>query len=310
MSVIENRLRKRLRHLKKWAKREEVEAFRLYDRDIPEYPFIIDIYQNHILLYDRRSQEIDAKKSQNQEELILALEEIFETDRDDIIFKSREVQKGENQYEKIHNTKSSLVIQEKQANVLVNLIDYLDTGLFLDHRPLRQIIYQDCLKIVSPKVLNLFSYTCSIGLFAALGNAQTVNVDLSNTYLEWGKKNYELNNIEINQHKFVRSDVQKYLANEKNAYDIIILDPPTFSNSKSMEYTFDVQKLAKVFIDLCLNRLKPNGVLYFSNNKRDFKWDKAWENNLTVEDITIQSIPEDFQDKKIHKLYKIKKLIK
>lgn len=304
MSEILNRLKKRAKHLKKWAKREQIECYRLYNRDIPEYPYLIDIYKDNVILYDRGN-EIDQEKEDHFENTLDALKEIFEIGLSSIYVKSRSRQKGDNQYKKVDKKEETIIVQEKQAKFHINLSDYLDSGLFLDHRPLRQIVFQES---KNKSVLNLFSYTCSMGVFAALSGAHTTNVDLSTTYLDWGIKNYELNELPAGEHLFVKTDVKTFLEEDENTYDLIILDPPTFSNSKSMDYTFDIQKLAGEFVSLSVQRLSPNGKLYFSTNKRDFKWDPNWEEGFKVRDLSNQSIPEDFRDQKIHKLFLIEKI--
>lgn len=305
MTEILNRLRKKAKHLRKWSKREATEAYRVYDRDIPDYPYQIDVYADCVVLYDRSNLSIDEEKTEHFDHTLEALQEVFQINLSHIFVKSRLKQKGDDQYKKMGNKAHELIVKEDIAKFKVNLSDYLDTGLFLDHRPLRKKVYQEA---QHKQMLNLFSYTCSIGVCAALAGAETTNVDLSNTYLEWGMENYRLNEINPGEHRFVKADVKIFLEEDENKYDLIVLDPPTFSNSKSMDYTFDIQKLAGEFIHLCINRLNDDGVLYFSTNKRDFKWDTSWETNLSVKDISLESIPEDYRDKKIHKLYRIQKI--
>jgi 23S rRNA (cytosine1962-C5)-methyltransferase/23S rRNA (guanine2445-N2)-methyltransferase / 23S rRNA (guanine2069-N7)-methyltransferase len=190
------------------------------------------------------------------------------------------------------------------------LWDYLDTGLFLDHRPIR---YQFLKKSKDKNFLNLFCYTASVSVMAAVGGARTYSVDMSKTYLEWAKENFKLNNLDISLHKFVEEDVLQYIENInrklelQNYFDTIFLDPPTFSNSKSMKTDFDVERDQNWLVENVIKLLKPDGVLYFSNNKRDFKLSPELSSRFKVKTITKDTIPVDFHDMKIHHCFEIKK---
>lgn len=304
MEMIFNRLQKNYKRLKKWANRLELEAYRLYDRDIPEYPYIVDLYGDSVVVFERIHWEIDANKSEHKEHLLLALEQLFSIKRDKIIYKERQRQSGTEQYTKLSRTNKRLEIKEHQAKFLVNLHDYLDTGLFLDHRPLRQIIFKEA---ADKTVLNLFSYTGSISVMAALGGGTVTSVDMSGTYMEWAKDNFKLNGIDLAKHYFVQDNALEYLAHEQSEFDLIVLDPPTFSNSKRMEETFDVERDQLYLIHLTMGLLAQSGVLYFSTNKRKFKLHKEIEERYNVVDISKRTIPEDFHDQSIHSCYKITK---
>ncbi|MGE5087192.1 MAG: class I SAM-dependent methyltransferase [Bacillota bacterium] len=303
MIMIKNRLEKNYKKLKPWADRTGVEAFRLYDRDIPEYPFIVDIYKDHFLIYDKS--DLRDKDKNHLPHVIEALEALFKADKSKIIIKKRERQEGLNQYEKIAAKEETFVVKESQGLFKVNLHDYLDTGLFLDHRPMRQKIFKT---VKDKNVLNLFCYTGSVSVFAALGGGRTTSIDMSQTYLRWAQDNFELNKIDLNQHKFINANVLEWLHENRNKqdFDVIFLDPPTFSNSKKMQDAFEVEKDQDFLVDSCMSMLRPNGVLYFSNNKRKFKLNDNLAVKYKIRDISDESIPQDFHDKKIHVCFEIK----
>lgn len=303
--MIKNRLEKNLKKLKPWSQRNQIEAFRLYDRDIPEYPFIVDIYKDHYVIYDK-SDPVKDKDKNHLPHLTEALKNIFKCTDSNLVIKKRERQEGLKQYEKLDDQKQTFVIRESQALLKVNLYDYLDTGLFLDHRPMRQKIFKSA---GEKKFLNLFCYTGSVSVFAALGGARTTSVDMSQTYIRWAQDNFELNNIDLGQHSFVNADVLDWLQENRSIknFDLIFLDPPTFSNSKKMDKNFEVERDQDFLVDSCMNMLSSEGVLYFSNNKRKFKISENILSKYTVRDISEESIPQDFHDKKIHNCFEIKK---
>lgn len=335
--MIKNRLEKNYKKLKPWALRNHIEAFRLYDRDIPEFPFIVDIYKDFFLVYDKSIESIDKEKG-HLPILLTAIKELFSVDDSRLILKRRERQKGLNQYQKFSEDKDYFPVQEGAAFFWVNLFDYLDTGLFLDHRPMRYKIYK---MAKNKKVLNLFCYTGSVSVFAALGGASEVHsVDLSNTYLDWAKENFSLNKLDIETASKVDSSVVTNLTSDKSTktnskrkyffhqadvlqwikdqvakatydkFDIIFLDPPTFSNSKRMQSDFEVEKDQEFLVDHCMRLLSDNGVLFFSNNKRKFKLNDSLPKIYLVKDITKDSIPIDYHDQKIHQCYEIRGLPK
>lgn len=303
LKTIQNRLEKNYKHRAKWAKREGFEAFRLYNKDIPEFPFIIDVYKDNAIIYEKRDEEIDADKFDHFNFIISAVKYVLNIPEEKVIIKSRKRQVGDTQYTKLEERNELIPVKEYKAEFLVNLHDYLDTGLFLDHRPLRQIITKSA---EGKKVLNLFSYTGSISVAAAVGGASKVtSVDMSSTYQNWAKKNFEQNNIPLTNHTFIVDSALEYLEKASQRFDIIVLDPPTFSNSKGMEEDFEVEKDQLFLVKHCLRLLDPNGVLYFSNNKRKFKISPEVLELANVQEITPRTIPEDYKDTKVHMCFKI-----
>ncbi len=303
LKTIQNRIEKNYKHRAKWARREGFEAFRIYNKDIPEFPFIVDVYKDNAIIFEKRDEEIDAEKFDHFNFIISAVKNVLNIPEEKVIIKSRKRQVGDTQYTKLEDRNELIVVKEYNAEFLVNLHDYLDTGLFLDHRPLRQIIAKSS---EGKKVLNLFSYTGSISVAAAVGGASKVtSVDMSSTYQNWAKKNFEQNNISLANHTFIVDSALEYLEKASQRFDIIVLDPPTFSNSKNMEEDFEVEKDQVFLIKHCLRLLDPNGVLYFSNNKRKFKIDPAVLEMANVQEITPRTIPEDYKDTKVHMCFKI-----
>lgn len=304
MEMFRNRLEKNLKKLRPWAERAQIEAYRLYDRDIPEYPFIVDRYADHFLVYDK-SDPVRDKNKNHLPHVLEALTQVFQCPPEAITVKKRERQEGVKQYEKLDSQKNRFVVRESQAQFYINLTDYLDTGLFLDHRPIRQKIFKSA---QGKKFLNLFCYTGSVSVFAALAGARTTSVDMSQTYLRWAQDNFELNNVDLGDHSFINANVIEWLRDNRylKKFDLIFLDPPTFSNSKKMDSTFDVERDQDFLVSACMQMLHPEGTLYFSNNKRSFKLSSEVSQSFKVRDITRDTIPQDFHDGKIHCCYEIK----
>lgn len=305
--MIKNRLEKNLKKLQAWSDKNKIEAYRLYDRDIPEYPFIVDRYKDHFVVYDK-SEKIDEEKK-HLPLLILALQEIFKTTEEYIVIKKRQRQKGLEQYQKLASENKKIAVLENGIPLLVNLWDYLDTGLFLDHRPLRYQFLKNC---KGHQFLNLFCYTASVSVMAARGGATTYSVDMSKNYLDWGKENFRLNELNSDQHFFFEEDVLRFVEQAQDwpdfaqRFDTIFLDPPTFSNSKNMKDDFEVERDQQKLVFAVMKFLKPTGTLYFSNNKRDFKLSSEISNQFYVQDISKETIPVDFHDLKIHRCFRIK----
>jgi len=311
--MVANRLRKNRKRLEKWANKRNIECYRLYDADMPEYAAAIDIYRStnnetylHVQEY-AAPRSIDAEKaSERFDDLIHACACVYDMDEQNIITKLRQRNKGKQQYEKLENHQASVRFSARESDALleVNLTDYLDTGVFLDHRPLRKMIAD---QVVGKDFLNLFCYTATATVHAALAGARaSVSVDLSNTYLDWAKRNFELNNIHPSSHKLIRDNCLDWLRNCRQGFDVIMLDPPSFSNSKRMDNILDVQKDHAAMITRCMDILKPGGVLYFSNNLRSFKLDEAKLNRYTVRNITANTLDEDFgKNSKIHQCWMI-----
>lgn len=315
--MILNRLKKNFKKLYPQMKANQINAFRLYDKDIPEFPYIVECFDQSdkatkAVIWFKGDAEIDSeeKKSSHKDDIIQAVCDVLEISLDDVIFKTRQKQSGPAQYGKLAKSNLSLTVNEGPLKFKVNLTDYLDTGLFLDHRPLRKWILKK--DLADKNFLNLFSYTCSISVAAAMAKAKCTSVDLSSHYLNWGQDNFKLNDINPTRHEFIRSDVFDFLNQAKAqrlSYDLIVLDPPTFSNSKSTEDDFDVQHDHKKYILTALDLLKANGLLYFSTNKKKFKLDQELFEleNFELKDLTSASIPQDFHSAKAHSLYSFQK---
>ncbi|MFC2612346.1 MAG: class I SAM-dependent methyltransferase, partial [Eikenella corrodens] len=235
ITAFANRLGKNAKHLIKWARRQNIEAWRLYDRDIPQYPFAIDIYGNHAHLqeYDTGWIMQHAEYEAWLAEVVEAVQFITGFPAEHIHLKQRSRQRGSSQYEKTGRSGEDFIVHENGRAFWVNLDKYLDTGLFLDHRNTRTLVGSEA---QGKRFLNLFSYTGSFSVYAATGGAaSSETVDLSNTYLDWARRNFELNRINPEQHRIIRADVFQYLQNaaaEGKRFDLIVMDPPSFSNSK------------------------------------------------------------------------------
>jgi|GEM_PF-606080 len=295
--VFANRLAKNFQKLKGWAKQAGFEAFRVYDRDIPEYPYIVEIFKDHAVLWDKSEDWKDAEKN-HLPEALAALPAVLNIPPENIILKERQRQSGLAQYEKQDQLQQRFWIQEGRAKYWVNLQDYLDTGLFLDHRPLRQKFAKQSQGL---RFLNLFSYTGSVSVAAAIGGAETVSVDLSATYTQWSKDNFVLNQLPLGNHEWVQGNVLEWLAQASaKKFDLIFLDPPTFSNSKRMEDSFEVERDQIALLDSAMAHLQPDGILYFSNNKRKFRMEPELLQKYVVTEITEATLPRDFHDQKIH----------
>jgi 23S rRNA (guanine2445-N2)-methyltransferase / 23S rRNA (guanine2069-N7)-methyltransferase len=308
-----NRLRKNLKKLSKWAKQNNVSCYRLYDADLPEYAVAVDIYQGektwvNVQEYESPKTIDPAKANQRLAGAMSEIPKVLGIPQQQVFLKIRRKQKNTDQYEKQGDSGSFHVIEEGGCKLWVNFEDYLDTGLFLDHRPIRQLIQQQA---QGKRFLNLFAYTGSASVHAAIGGAtSSVTVDMSNTYLDWAKRNFDLNNIR-GDHKLVRANCLQWLAEQaavkqKPQFDLIFLDPPTFSNSKKMDEAFDVQTDHVQLLKNAVALLAPDGILFFSTNFRRFKMDHAALDGLIIEDISTSTIPEDFaRDQKIHYCWRI-----
>jgi len=304
--MVANRLRKNLRRLSPWLRREGISCYRVYDADIPEYAAAVDIYDGnpHVAEYAPPKSVPEDTANRRLEALVQAVCSVFEVSSGGrVAVKRRERQKGRGQYQRLEQTGERLVVREGAIKALVNLHDYLDTGLFLDHRPLRTWVAQEA---KGRHFLNLFSYTGVATLHAAAAGATTsTSVDASATYLDWFGANLALNGFSDRQHRAVRADVRAWLAEETRQYELIMLDPPSFSNSKSHD-DFDVQRDHAALLELAMARLTADGALYFSTNSRRFKLDAGVSDRWRVSDVTPQSIPEDFRrNHRIHACWRL-----
>ena len=303
--ALYNRLMKQKKKLGKWAQQHDVSCYRLYDADLPDYAFAIDIYGEWVHVQEYAApKEIPVHKTERRVlELMQLLPKVLQVPAQHIVLKQRSRQRGTEQYQPIGRKKQLLKVNEGAALFHVNLHDYLDSGLFLDHRPLRLMFYN---QLKGKRLLNCFCYTGAFSVHAALKGLSTCNVDLSNTYLEWAKDNFTLNNIPLSKHQFVRADCLTWLAQCNEQFDTILLDPPSFSNSKKMASTLDIQRDQETLIDLAMALLSAQGELYFSNNLRTFKLSPALAEKYQVSDITAKTIGEDFKrSKHAHRCYLI-----
>ena len=327
--MLANRLRKNLKELGRWARKEQVDCYRLYDADMPEYNLAVDLYQGekrwvHLQEYEAPKKVDSSKARARLKEALAVVPEVLGIPQEQLFFKVRQRQKGATQYEKQAAEQQFYQVQEHGLTFWVNFSDYLDTGLFLDHRITRRMVAE---LSQNKRVLNLFAYTGSATVYAAAGGAvSSTTVDMSNTYLDWAKRNMALNGFGGGAHEFIQADCLQWLANQVRLvgrssadvaidspwnrqgqrYDLIFLDPPTFSTSKRMKSTFDVQRDHVALLNDALALLEPGGALIFSNNFRRFKLDEAALTGVDVVNITAQTMPRDFaRNPRIHCCWKI-----
>ncbi|MGQ4877549.1 bifunctional 23S rRNA (guanine(2069)-N(7))-methyltransferase RlmK/23S rRNA (guanine(2445)-N(2))-methyltransferase RlmL [Billgrantia sp. LNSP4103-1] len=298
--MFANRLEKNRKRLKKWLKQSGETCYRLYDADMPEYALAVDVYDGRVHV-----QEYAPPRSVNaamaQKRLFDALQvipEVLGVEPGQVVIKRREKQSGKSQYRKQASTGERFQVREGRARLWVNLRDYLDTGLFLDHRPVRRMLGE---MAVGKRFLNLFCYTAAATVQAALGTEEaggavdSVSVDLSNTYLEWARDNFGLNGLDPARHRVVRDDCLHWLETARAEFDLIFLDPPTFSNSKKMEGTLDVQRDHVRLVTLAMARLASGGTLVFSNNQRRFQLDPGLVERFETQDISARTFDPDFE---------------
>jgi 23S rRNA (cytosine1962-C5)-methyltransferase len=310
-TALKNRLQKNQKKLMSYLKKNGIEAYRLYNKDIPEYPYLIDVYGAKAVIYEqgKRLNDEDAPKREiHQRDIEEALTEVLGIPKEDQYFKIREKQKGSEQYRPLDpKSQDFFVVKEPPFRFLVNLERYLDTGLFLDHRPLRQKLLSEC---EGKSVLNLFCYTGSLSVAAALGKGTVTSIDMSRTYLDWAFENFLLNEIDPKKHVFYQADVLKELSVRKEkgeTFDIIILDPPSFSNSKRMEEDLDIERDHPLLIRDSMALLGEKGKLYFSTNKRKFELHPVISQHYLVKEISQWTIPQDFHQTHIHRAFTIER---
>ncbi len=306
-----NRLRKNLRQLEKWVRQEGLDAYRIYDADLPEYNAALDMYGEYLVIQEYAAPKTIPENIARQRflDLVQAAVSVTGVQGQHVVLKVRERQKGENQYQKMDTEGRQFVVHEYGAQLLVNLWDYLDTGLFLDHRLTRRMLGQ---MAKGTRFLNLFAYTGSATVHAALGGAtQTTTVDMSRTYLNWARDNLRLNGVLDRRHRFEQEDCLRWLSACQEQFDLIFIDPPTFSNSKRMDQTFDVQRDHLLLMQDLQRILAPGGTLVFSNNKRHFKMDLDGlaELGLHATNISSKTLPKDFaRNPHIHNCWIIRHL--
>ncbi len=304
MGMLANRLVKNLKHLRKWARREGISCYRVYDGDIPEHPVTVDWYEGRAVAWAalRRRDETPQSREAWLAEIRSELLEGLEVEPGDLFLKER---RPGGQYRKEGEARVEVTVREATLDFLVNLSDYHDTGLFLDHRSTRAMVGSQAR---GRRFLNLFCYTGSFTVHAAAGGAvQSTSVDLSAPYLEWAWRNLRLNDLAGPPHELVQADVLTWLpqaAREGRRYDLVVCDPPTFSNSKRMQGALDISRDHPLLLRSALDLLTPGGQLYFSTNDRRFELDldalKAWPS----QEITPQTTPPDFAGRRPHRAWR------
>ena len=319
--LFRNRLRKNLRRLQPWITQQGIEAYRLYDSDIPEVRLIVERYGDYLALWEysraadrdlrRDTSERSAEHEAFLHDVVQALAQECRVPPERIIVKRRERQRGSAQYQKLAETQREIIVREGGHRFRVNLQDYLDTGLFLDHRGTRALVGS---LSAGRRVLNLFGYTGSFTVYAAAGGASgSLTIDLSNTYLDWAERNLHLNGIDRSRHRLLRDDVLAWLREPQppqagDGFDLIVLDPPTFSNSKRMRDTLDIDRDHPWLLSQTLRLLRPGGQFLFSCNHRRFAL-RAQElpesADLHIADLTQQTLPPDFHDPRTRCCYLI-----
>jgi len=305
---LANRLRKNARHWGKWARRNGIECYRLYDRDVPEFPLAIDRYGDwvHAQSFAARWASVGEGSAAPDAALAPVIAGALEVEPGRVVLKARARQRGTAQYGREARRGESFVVHEGGLRFEVRLDAYLDTGLFLDHRQTRALVRE---RADGRFVLNLFAYTGSFSVYAADGGAaRSVTVDMSQTYQRWTRRNFVLNDVDFKRHTLVCEDVLGFLAEavaRRARFDLVVLDPPSFSNSKRMDTTFDVQRDHPALVRQCLALLAPDGELYFSNNRRGFRLDPELVQEAAFEEITARTVPPDFARHRPHRCWRV-----
>jgi 23S rRNA (cytosine1962-C5)-methyltransferase len=309
LQMFENRLLKVCKHKSKLAKRQQVTCYRVYDHDLPEFPFCIELYEDKIYLaeYLRRHGMTDEEHTAWLEQCGQVISRLLEVPAEKIYVRQRKrMSHRQEQYEKLDLQEAFFTVEENGLKFLVNLTDYLDTGLFLDHRITRKMVQDEA---AGKRVLNLFCYTGSFSVYAAAGKAASVtSVDLSKTYLNWAADNFAINRLKGDQYRFEHADVKQYLKQLRpNQFDLVIMDPPTFSNSKRMKDFLDIQRDHAALLNDVLAATTPGGTVYFSTNYTRFILDAGSINAGSIKDITRATTPFDFEGKLKRWCYKLVK---
>ena len=307
--MFRNRLEKVYKHRSKVARRQNISCYRLYDRDLPEFPLIIEVYEDSIYVAEYKANHdlSDEDYAFWLDASIDMLEQVTGAPGDRIFCKRRERKADrQSQYQKIREKGEEVVVGEGGLKFLVNLHDYLDTGLFLDHRMTRDMVRNEA---KGKRFLNLFCYTGSFTVYAADGGAaNSVSIDLSNTYIDWAQRNIQLNQLGGAAHRYIKGDVLQVLPGlPDESFDLVVLDPPSFSNSKMMKDFLDIQQDHVELIHLCLQKMTAGGTLYFSTNLRTFVLNKEAIKAISIKDITRATTPFDFEGKLLRWCYKIVK---
>jgi len=293
-AMFANRIKKNKKRWGRWAKRNGIDCYRLYDADIPEYNVAVDRYPSkavvHVFQKERDAE--DERAQQRIQDVLLTLPDALGIDASDLVVKVRRKHDQGDQYARISQREAEVVVGEGDLRFIVNLEDRIDTGLFLDHRQVRAYAAERC---AGKRMLNLFAYTCSVSVAAAVGGAaQTTSVDLSNTYLAWGKRNFEVNGLDPSKHQFFKNDVTRWIANNRNRFDWIFVNPPTFSRSKMSKGAFNIHRDHRTLIEHAMRSLDRNGELLFTTHARDFHLDAIVSRRFQVDDATKRLVPPDF----------------
>ncbi len=316
LASYQNRLSKNARHLARWARREGVYAWRIYDRDVPEFPVIVDWYATedgarvHLQEVETGWQQSDGEHREWLDFVRDTTAQMLEVESDQICLKIRMRQRvrGDRtlQYERAATRGEDLVVQEAGRRFWINLSTYLDTGLFIDHRNTRRIASE---RVAGRRFLNLFAYTGSFSVYAATaGASRSTTVDLSNTYCDWAARNFALNGIDREAHTIVRADVLVWLEAalaRGERFDVIVIDPPSFSNSKKMQGVLDVQRDHARLLRQCLGLIERGGEIYFSTNLRGFRLDETLAHEARIADISARTVPVDFRDRRVHQCWQL-----
>lgn len=303
------RLSKWSRHFRKWPTKRGITCYRLYDRDIPDVPLVVDRYDDclHITEYERNHERTPDQHEQWLDTLSAVAAATLDVPVDKVFFKRRSRQRGKAQHEKVDQSEHRMEVTEGGLKFLVNLRDYVDTGLFLDHRQTRSMVRDQA---AGKSFLNLFCYTGAFTVYAAAGGAaKSVSVDLSKNYLDWARRNMLRNGFDGDAHRYIAADARQFVFNHApgDHYDLVVVDPPTFSNSKRTDQDWNVQADSIDLLEGILKLMPDGGVMYFSNNFRQFKFDRTQIFVSEAHEISNQTVPEDFRNKRIHRCWRIVK---
>jgi len=300
LTMFSNRLLKVYKHKSKQARRQNIPCYRVYDHDLPEFPFCIELYEDKVYLaeYLRRHGMTEEEHEAWLESCVAIICELLQIKDENVYIKQRKRKANRHdQYEKVDAQQEFFTVEENGLKFLVNLTDYLDTGLFLDHRTTRQMVREQC---AGKRLLNLFAYTGSFSVYAAAGNASSVTtVDLSKTYLNWAEDNFAINRFKDKErYRFIHADVKQYLKTlAPNSFDLVVMDPPTFSNSKRMKDFLDIQRDHVELLNDVLAATTPGGLIYFSTNYTKFIIETSQIHASSIKDITRATTPFDFEGK-------------
>ncbi len=305
-----NRLGNRARHFRRWPTKRGITCYRLYERDVPDVPLIVDRYEDALQIaeFARPHDRSPAQHADWLDLMARTAADVLDVPRDRVFLKHRDRQRGTEQYQRLDDHGAKFVVSEGGLKFIVNLSDYVDTGLFLDHRITRQMVRD---RAAGKRFLNLFGYTGSFTVYAAAGGAvSTTTVDKSVTYTDWARENLELNGFAGSAHRVVRSDIREFLDSLRppDQWDLAVVDPPTFSNTKGFEHDWDIQRDHAALLQQLAAHIATGGTVFFSTNSRRFNLDEAALADFAIRDITRQTLPEDFRNQRIHKCWLLQRV--